>query len=54
MWSADRTRGADKETEGLKLPPMSDPVVLTEQPLKPELLERIEEGDEEAGEGTSE
>ncbi|MEA1868591.1 MAG: hypothetical protein U9N09_00265 [Euryarchaeota archaeon] len=43
--------GADEETEGLKLPSMSDPPVLTEQPLEPELLELIEEGDAETDEG---
>ncbi len=49
--SAIRTEGADEETGGLKLPSMSDPPVLAEQPLEPELLELIEEGDAETGEG---
>jgi hypothetical protein len=49
--SAARTEGADEETGGLKLPSMSDPPVLAEQPLEPELLELMEEGDAEAGEG---
>ena len=49
--SAARTEGADEETGGLKLPLMSDPPVLAEQPLEPELLELIEEGDAETGEG---
>ncbi len=49
--SAARNEGADEETEGLKLPSMSDPPVLTEQPLESELLELIEEGDAETGEG---
>jgi len=48
--SAIRTEGADEETGGLKLPSMSDPPVLAEQPLEPELLELIEEGDAETGE----
>ena len=51
MRSAARTEGADEETGGLKLPSMSDPPVLTEQPLEPELLELIVEGDAETGEG---
>jgi len=45
--SAIRTDGADEETGGLKLPLMSDPPVLEGQPLEPELLELIEEGDAE-------
>ncbi len=49
--SAVRTEEADKEVGGLKLPSMSDPPVLTEQPLEPELLELMEEGDAEPGEG---
>jgi hypothetical protein len=49
--SAIRTEGADEETGGLKLPLMSDPPVLAGQPLEPELLELIEEGDAETGEG---
>ena len=50
--SAARTEGADEETGGLKLPSMSDPPVLAEQPLEPELLELMgEPEDAEAGEG---
>ena len=41
--SAVRTAGGCEETKGLKLPSMSGPPVSTEQPLEPELLERIEE-----------
>jgi len=46
-----QTEGADKETGGLKLPSMSDSPVVTEQPPDPELLELMEEGDAETGEG---
>ncbi len=52
--SAARTEGADEETGGLKLPSMSDPSVLAEQPLEPELLELMEDGDAEPGEGDAE
>jgi flagellar protein FlaJ len=52
--SAARTEGADEEKGGLKLPSMSEPPVLTEQPLEPELLELIEEDDADAGGGDAE
>jgi len=52
--SAARTEGADEETGGLKLPSMSDPLVLAEQPLEPELLELMEYGDAEPGDGGAE
>ena len=49
--SAVRTEEADEETGELKLPSMSDPPVVTEQPPDPELLELMEEGDAETGGG---
>ncbi|MEA3281725.1 MAG: hypothetical protein U9Q68_04060 [Euryarchaeota archaeon] len=45
--SAVRTEGSDEETMRLKRPSMSNPSVLTEQPLESELLELA--GEQEDG-----